>query len=260
MKLEASNEELLLPIFLFIIVIIIASILTAKQWKGSLLKVLIILLSTFLIVYIPVVEYWSNWTDSKIFWPNDFIANSSVIIDGETVAANTLFDKGYALLSLISQFLIYYTVLTFIYFITNNQQSELTIKKWISWVPVINIFSIALILNRLLNKSWSSKATLITWVASTSIWVYYTFFALILTYWDVDSFSIIDHFLFGNFYQEFMADADPEYIKMTSTPIGYQMSYLSDLVNIITPIFTFISGGSLLFILQKIKKNNNVPT
>lgn len=256
MNLEVSNQEIFLPVILFLIAITAAAILTVKKWSNSLLRVLITTVFIFTIIYIPIVEYWSNWTDIKIFWPNSFIANSSVIVNGETVAANTMVDKIYSALSITTTFLTYYSIVVFIYYI-NNQQLLLSNKKWVNWIPVVNVFSIAFTLYKRLNKSWLTTTFLLLWMLSTLAWVYYSFFALILVYWGVDSFSFIDHFLFGNFYHEYMADADPEYLRATSTPIGYQMSYLADLASITTPIFTFISGGSLLVILLKIKKLKN---
>ncbi|AXP81569.1 hypothetical protein CJ739_2496 [Mariniflexile rhizosphaerae] len=241
MKFETSNSEFLLPFLIVIGISVLFAIYILRHKKEKIKFFLYRSIVIFLIIYFPIVEYWSIWTSWSI-WPNDFspenqsiLSSSSGIAYGNYPILNGVFN----LLSIISELLLTFSIILFISLINTHVQKN----KILNWIPLINIFSIGIILSKVYKFKWSFKIIVIFWALITFMWVYYRFLAFPLYLLGIDSITILDKILFPDFNETQLLEDD--YI------IGY--TYLADILKIILPALKFISGLLTLIIVKKIQ-------
>ena len=122
---------------------------------------------------------------------------------------------------------------------------------------MINIFSIALSLQRMLKADLFDKFVIYLWLIFCFLWAYYRFFAYILVFFGIDSFAFIDQMLFGNDYQQSMDETDPDIVRDLSSPIGYNLYYINDLLRLIVDLFSYLAMLMTLLIITKIMKNKS---
>ena len=149
----------------------------------------------------------------------------------------------FSLLSIISELFLIFSIILFISLINTNIQKN----KILNWIPIINIFSIGVLLSKTYKFKWSSKIIVIFWVLITFMWVYYRFLAFPLYLLGIDSITIIDKILFP--------DINESQLLENNYIIGY--TYIADTLKIVLPALKFMSGLLTLIIVKEMQVPQN---
>lgn len=239
----SNSKHLLLPIIIVGIAFLTASYITWHK-KHRIHKILYNTIIVFLIIYLPLLDYWSFWKVSW-FWPSDFYHGS-----GSVLTSSDNFQFGYYpitqivfnTLSILSSFLFLFTT---ILFIKNINLKQPNIYKLFNWIPLVNSFSLSYQINKMINQKWTNRVLIAFWAFFSFLFIYYRFIAGWLYFEGFDSITFIDNLLFPN------AENNSEEIQKYD--IGY--TYITDIINIVTPPLMYISGVLTLFATTVIKKN-----
>jgi hypothetical protein len=245
--LTHNNPYPVVKFLLFIGFSFLTSIFIIKHKSNKMNYFLSISTLLFLIFYFPIFEYWSIWTELS-FWPQDFYPQYG---GGSSLNANDYpnYIWIFGILSTISQYLLFLSIFLFIHKINDLFNITQTKKKLIQWIPLVNILSIGQKLLKYFKESILSQIILGVWTIFSILWVFYRFFAGPLSLIGIDSLSFIDQVLFGDQYKNAIETQTMQY------PIDMSYTMVSDLLNIITPLFTFVSGFLTYIIINQIKKN-----
>lgn len=218
-----------------------------KHYQGDKFKLMIKALVAFLILYFPILEYWSIWIPGISFWPEGFTPGSGSILS-YTMIDYTVSKNVYWVLDFSSSIIRSYTFF-FLIFLVNDQENLRT--KVVNWIPLVNIFSIGLCLMKRAYLEW--KNVLIPfWVISMFTWFYYNVLALPLAMIGFNSYSWIDQLLFGHGSDTVLNENTTDFMF---TPTGYGFTYLMDLSQIITPVPYFLSGIMTLILVWNMRKS-----
>ncbi|WP_203255844.1 hypothetical protein [Hyunsoonleella ulvae] len=241
---SASNSNhLLLPIIIVGAAFLTASYITWHK-KHRIHKILSNAIIAFLIIYLPLLDYWSFWKASW-FWPSDFYHESGIVL-----TSSDDFQFGYYpitqiifnTLSILSGFLFLFTT---ILFIKNVNLKQPNINKLFNWIPLINSFSLGYQIKKMTNQKWTNRALILFWSFFTFLFTYYNFVVGWLYFEGFDSITFIDKILFPH--------AENHTEENNNYDIGY--TYVADIISVVTPPLKYISGILTLLVLIVIKKN-----
>lgn len=247
---EIIIEKILIYLLLFGVPLS-ASMLILKHKANRINYFLSISTILFLIFYLPIVEYFSIWTEIS-FWPQDFYPNfggGSVL----NAPSHPNYNRVFGFLSIISQFLLFFSIFLFIHKIKKIFSITLVNDTFILWIPIINSIIIGYKLVNFFKDKTIYQIAALLWIIFSSLWVYYRFLAAPLSLIGVDSFSIIDQILFGENKQQL---TDMQVSGSPQTILSYTI--ITDLISIITPALTYISGLLTFVIINKIKTSANI--
>ncbi|MFI1770174.1 hypothetical protein [Thalassobellus citreus] len=249
MELLTPNNSYPVVIFLFLIGFsFLTSIFIVRHKKNRVNYFLSISTLLFLIFYFPIFEYWSIWTELS-FWPQDFYPQYG---GGSPLYTNDYqnYTLSFRILSTVSQYLLFLSIFLFIHKINDLFNITQTKKKLIQWIPLINILNIGQKLFKYFKGNILIQIVLGLWTIFSILWIFYRFFAGPLSLIGIDSLSFIDQILFGDQYKEAIETHTMKY------PIDMSYTMVTDLLNIITPFFTFVSGLLTYIIIIRIKKTS----
>ncbi|WP_298507081.1 hypothetical protein [uncultured Maribacter sp.] len=245
MKFETSNSGLIIPYLIIIGISVLSAIYILRHKKEKINVILCWSIGLFLITYFPILEYWSIWTSWSI-WPSDFFPESQSVLsdsNGYIFGEYPKLTIIYQALIILSELLLIFSIILFISQINKN----LTVKnRIVNWVPFINIFNIGQILYKKSQFNLNFKIITGIWIVFTSLWFYYRFLAGPLYLVKIDSITFIGDILFNS----------AEESKLIENNLDLGFTFALDILKIIIPVFTFISGLLTLALVKKTCANN----
>lgn len=238
----ASNSNLFIIPFILIGTATLSASYIIWHKKNKISKILIRSLIIFLIAYLPLLDYWSFWKVSW-FWPSGFFHASGNILGNEFgYYPKTLIV--FEILTISTNFLFLFSTILFI------RQINLKLKniyRFLNWIPLINSFSIGYQIKNLINSKWQNILLVKLWIVFSFLFIYYRLFAGGLYLQGFDSITFIYDLIFTN------ASDTPDQVQQYD--IGY--TFITDLLNIITPPLFFVSGILTLLIIKYIKSQHD---
>ncbi len=242
----SSNFKFLITPFMIIVVVLLSTAYIIWHKKDKIDRILSLSLITFLVLYFPLIDYYTFWNIS-VFWPDDFYHQSDQIIpsSGDTPYGHYPTVKMiFNILSIVSSFIFLFSSILFIKTINLKQNNNL---RFLNWFPLINSFTLGHQIKKTLNKKWYNILLLKIWVIFTFLLIYYKFFAgWLYFYLGFDSISFIGDILYPN---------TPEFENSEYYDVGY--TFIADLLSIIIPPLLYVSGILTFLIVKQIKKQRN---
>ncbi len=219
-------------IFFYYVVYIICSLYSIKNLDKTFFKPLIISLVVFLLIYFPILEYWSIWFDEISFWPEGFYPYSRSVIESPLLPDYSFYQMVYNSCFIISMTALFSAKLTFIHEVNRktNQKRLLVIN----YIPLLNLFSIPFSIYRFSKADWVKDTVLATWITSVILYVFYIKLAPLLALFGLDLLNPLTKIIWNE---------DPNSFKWEdefTNPTGYSFTMLFDIVNIVRPAFLFI--------------------
>jgi len=242
MKFESSNDNIFWFLVLFLVAAIISVFYIVRYQKGKLNNISLLVHVLFLITYFPILEYWSIWTSWSL-WPEKFIPNNQSLLaelseQESFLRSNFIYNS----LNIISEYFLFLGIILFLFQV--NYRGK---RKFLKWIPIINVIVIAKYFIKLFTSK-IMKVVTVLWLIFSILWIYYRFLAGPLVLIGVDSFSVISSLLFDD-----QNNATGDYFNY-EYPLLMGYAYFSDLINIITPFLTYVSGILTCILIKMVNK------
>lgn len=238
-----NNTLLLIPLLLLLAAIAIVVVIT-RLAKHGLTKYLNFFLIGYIVLYLPVFDYYFPYSTKRLFWPGDYWANySSYMQEGHEYKG--VLDFVFNTLTISTTILTICSIALFIIF-CNRIFNQEVIKTWINWIPVINIFSLSYLFYKNLSFSKANHVLISIWALLTLLWVYVRIIGVILIFvFDIETYTPLAKFLF------ILSEED-----LPSEHAGYDSGFVRtmDLVVVMSPPFQYLSGIFTFVMFKQLKK------
>ncbi len=240
-----------------VLVAIVSAIVSIRNHKPNLDKLLIQSIILFLILYFPIFYLWI-FGDGMI-WPVGFVPGP------KSYSENLINHHGFwntvyfVLQSLSTTFLIYSIIvlvnLTQIVSEVSNSWDKIKLK-----IPLVNIAFLGIELRKLLYPNTFLKFLVAPWMLLAAFWVYFKFLANPLVEVGVNSYAYLDRYFFQENFQGRVDKTGQRLSQLDISPIGYDYAAIFVMNNMVVAMVTFLAGLSTLGLAIGIRRFVDLPT
>ena len=248
-KLSTPGQNILLGSA--VLIAVLWAVITIRKFKTYMDRFLIIAISIFLLLYIPIFELWilNGWS----FWPEGFIP-LPLDLAPPTITNHHVYFAWYLLLQALSTLFLVYSIIVLINLTQNVSEKTTSWDKIKLKIPLINIAFLGIELRKLLYPNTFLKGIVAPWMLLAALWVYFKFLANPLVEWGIDSYSYLDRFFFTKNFSARVGETGDKLASFELSPIGYDYASIFVMNNMVVAFVTFLAGISTLGLAIGIQK------